>query len=142
MRSGSTLTDARCGPACHGSAGARPPCFDWKLLLAALQKVPEAPHKPQPQQQQQQRLSQAQRPAVGNPEAVEDAEEVPEQVYSRILARILTFTGFVGMLLFPLFYYLKVRCCSRPDSYAIGVIDSLGRRAHFGAVHQHNEVAA
>ena len=96
------------------------------LLLAAMQKVSEAPQKPQRQQQQ---LNQAPRPAVGNPDAEEDAEEVPEQVYSRILARILTFTGvpvFVGMLLFPFFYYLKVRCCSGPDSIAIGVIDKSG----------------
>ena len=123
-------------------------CLPWlcrsntilmRTLLVALQRVSEASPKPQRQQQQQQ-LNQAQRPAVGNPEAGEDAEEVPEQVYSRILARILTFTGlpvFVGMLLFPLFYYLKVCCCSGLDSIA-----SLGCLTNLAVAHQHDEVAA
>ena len=123
MRTGSSVTDACCSSSLAKLCRSNAKLIVTTLLLAALQKVSDVPQKPQ---QQQQQLSQAQQPAVGNPEAEEDAEEVPEQVYSRILARILTFTGvpvFVGMLLFPFFYYLKVRCCSGTDSITIRVCD-------------------
>lgn len=61
-----------------------------------------------PAQQQQQQ----QQPAVQPPRGGQQLTETPQVVVDRMFKRVITFAGLpvvTGMLLFPVFWYLRVR---------------------------------